>query len=277
MMRYIKSKEWLASQLHDNHVRIVDCRFALHDSSSGKKEYEDGHLPGAVFFDLGDDLSGQVREHGGRHPLPDVDLFRKKLEQAGIDHGVTVVVYDGGEGSFAARFWWMLTYLGQSNVYILDGGFVEWKEANLPITTIVPKFEATQLEVNIQANMLASYEEVKARTADGQAVLVDSRARPRYLGLEEPLDARPGHIPGAINKVWTESFEHGKWKSKQEQAERFKDLPLTDHIIVYCGSGVTATPNILALLEAGYTNVKLYGGSYSDWVSYPDNPVGTGE
>ena len=255
----------------------MDCRYELSNPSSGKIAYENGHIPGAVFFDLGNDLSGPVMKHGGRHPLPDVNLFKRKLEQAGISLETTVVAYDSGEGSFAARFWWMLAYLGHTNVYVLDGGFSEWKEAELPITTIVPTFEEAQFELEVQEDMLATYEEVKARTMDGQAALIDSRARSRYLGLEEPLDARPGRIPGAKNKEWTAGFENGKWKSKLEQLERFNDIGKTENIIVYCGSGVTATPNILALLEAGYTNVKLYGGSYSDWVSYPENRVETGE
>ena len=124
--------------------------------------------------------------------------------------------------------------------------------------------------------MLADFKEVKARSEDQKAVLIDSRAKERYLGKVEPLDAKPGHIPSAINKVWTEGFKEGQWNTADMQRERFKELQPSDEIIVYCGSGITAVPNYIALLESGYRNVKLYGGSYSDWVSYPENSVEAG-
>lgn len=276
-MKYIKSQEWLADHVADTNVRIIDCRFALGKPEQGKEAYLNGHIPGAVHFDLEEDLSSEPSEHGGRHPLPDLLQLHEKIEKTGIDASTSVIAYDNGEGSFAGRFWWLLTYMGHKNVYILDGGFSRWVEAKRKVTQEVPVFTKTSFSMNIQDNMLASYDDVKKNIANHTAVLIDSRARNRYLGLEEPIDKRAGHIPGAINIVWEDGFLNGSWKTAEQQKERFAPIAPEKPIIVYCGSGVTATPNIIALKEAGYQNVKLYAGSYSDWVSYEENSVELGE
>ncbi|MBS4222148.1 sulfurtransferase [Lederbergia citrea] len=276
-MKYIKSSTWLVNELSNHRVRVVDCRFSLEDPSYGEKAYKENHIPGAVYFSLDKDLSGPVREHGGRHPLPSFEDFIIKLESAGIDHSMKVVAYDDGEGSFASRFWWMLKYFGHKEVYILDGGFKAWEASDYPLTNEIPMYKSANFVPAINEDMLATFEEVKARSQDGRAILIDSRAKVRYLGHIEPIDAKPGRIPRAINYEWTSGFENGKWKNKEAQKDRFSNLRSNDQIIVYCGSGVTATPNVLALMESGFEHVKLYAGSYSDWVSYPDNPVETGE
>lgn len=272
-VRFIKSVSSLRAQLKDENVKVVDCRFALTDPDYGKSVYDEDHIPGAVFFDLEKDLSSPVSEHGGRHPLPVVEELTEKLSKAGITQESTVIAYDDGEGAFAGRFWWLLSYLGQEDVYILDGGYKAWKEAGNEITEEIPAYEYAEFIPSIKDEMLASYEQVK----NHKGILIDSRASERYLGLVEPLDKRAGHIPGAINFVWTDGFDNGFWKDVEEQKERFSNLDKTEEIIVYCGSGVTATPNVLALKACGYKNVKLYAGSYSDWVSYDKNPVETGE
>ncbi|WP_325167408.1 sulfurtransferase [Lederbergia citri] len=272
-MRFIKSVSSLHDQLQDENVRIIDCRFALADPAHGKSAYVQAHIPGAVFFNLEKDLSSPVLEHGGRHPLPAVDEFTEKLRKAGITQEKTVIAYDDGEGAFAGRFWWLLSYLGHEDVYILNGGYKAWKEAGYELTDEIPTYSYANFVPSIKEEMLASYEQVKNR----KGILIDSRARERYLGLVEPLDKRAGHIPGAINLVWTDGFDNGFWKDVETQKERFSYLDETEEIIVYCGSGVTATPNILALKACGFKNVKLYAGSYSDWVSYDENPVETGE
>ncbi|WP_313432383.1 sulfurtransferase [Siminovitchia terrae] len=270
---FVKSVEWLKERVKDEKVRIVDCTYSLNDPLHGKNTYEREHIPGAVHFDLADDLSEKVKEHGGRHPLPDIQILKQKLEEAGIDQNTTVVTYDGGEGCFASRFWWLLKYMGHSDVYVLDGGMEAWEKSGFPLTDVKPDFKPVQFTVNLNQDMLADIDDVKAAIADQRTVLIDSRAKERYLGRIEPLDRIPGHIPGAINREWTKGFEAGRWKSCDEQQSRFSDLEKDGKIIVYCGSGVSATPNILALLESGFEQVKLYAGSYSDWVSYPENPV----
>lgn len=277
MMKYIKEKEWLREQLGTASICVIDCRFQLGSPDAGREAYEQDHIPGAVYLDLEKELSGKVQSHGGRHPLPDLLVFKAVIEKAGIDNKKPVIVYDGGEGCFAARCWWMLTYVGHPSVFILDGGYQEWKNANFPITTEIPNPQAVSFKINVQSTMLANFDLVKKVTEVGGAALIDSRARERFLGLEEPIDRIPGHIPTSCNIVWMEAIEGGKWKNVELQAQRFAAFSKTEPIIVYCGSGVSAAPNVLALKAAGYENVKLYIGSYSDWISYEENPVETGE
>lgn len=272
-MLFIKTNEWLRKMLDDEDVRIVDCTYSLTDPLHGKRMYETKHIPGAVHFDLSEDLSDIAKEHGGRHPLPAVHALKNKLEKAGITEKTTVVAYDSGEGCFASRFWWLLKYMGHPDVYVLDGGLQKWEKAGYPLTDVKPVYKAATYTLRLNHNLLADIEDVKAAIENRQSILIDSRARERYIGLIEPLDAKPGHIPGAVNHEWTEGFNSGSWKSRKEQASRFSDIDKESDIIVYCGSGVTATPNVIALLESGFKNVRLYAGSYSDWVSYPENKV----
>ncbi|WP_078432155.1 sulfurtransferase [Metabacillus halosaccharovorans] len=278
-MKYVVNKEWLNEQLQNGQVKIVDCRFELGNSLKGEKLYQESHIPGAVYFDLEKQLSAPVAKHGGRHPLPDINQFKLDIEKAGIDNTKAVVAYDGGEGQYASRFWWLLTFIGHENVYVLNEGFKGWVEAGYTTTKEIPKFELTNFDVDIQKEMLATYEVVKeiVQKKKKSPILIDSREEQRYLGEIEPIDRLAGHIPGAIHKFWAEGLEQGIYKNTEEQKRRFSELNQEEPIIVYCGSGVTATPNYIALKIAGYKNVKLYAGSYSDWVSYDENPVEKGK
>jgi thiosulfate/3-mercaptopyruvate sulfurtransferase len=275
VLKYVVDKQWLKAHLDDDSIKIVDCRFSLADSEKGQKEYLANHLPGAIYFDLEKDLSSAVKEHGGRHPLPDLNEFIQKLEAAGIDKTKTVVAYDGGEGAFAARFWWLLHYLGHEKAFVLNGGFTQWTAAGFPVTPDIPSYQKTKFKINLKPEIVASLDEVRQASlkAGEDVILIDSREERRYLGIEEPIDKKCGHIPGAINKPWMLGLTNGIYKPASEQKERFSDVSPDQEIIVYCGSGVTATPNFLALKEAGYRNVKLYPGSFSDWISYPENKV----
>src|SRR5699024_8788789 len=264
--------------LENEEVKVVDCRFDLAQPDLGRELYEESHIPGAFYFDLKEQLSAPVSKHGGRHPLPKLNQFRDDIEKVGIDHSKIVVAYDNGGGQYASRFWWLLKYIGHEKVYILNEGFGGWKKADYPVTKEIPKAAPTKYEINLQEEMLASFEEVKNITEDknNASILIDSRAHERYLGKVEPMDKIAGHIPGAINKVWEESLEDGSFKESEEQKERFSELDKEEPMVVYCGSGVTATPNYIALKMAGFENVKLYAGGYSDWVSYDDNEVEKG-
>jgi thiosulfate/3-mercaptopyruvate sulfurtransferase len=266
---------WLHEHLGDENTIVVDCRFKLGASEEGRLLYERSHISGAVYFDLEKDMSGPVQEHGGRHPLPQTISFKERLQDAGIDNETTVVVYDGKEGAFASRLWWLLKYVGHEKVYILNGGFDAWEKGGYLTDNTVPHYPKTNYTINENEDMLASYEEVKeiALKGSGSAVLIDSRESKRYMGIEEPIDRVPGHIPTAVNKPWMEGLEDGYFKSRAEQEKRFAEQDPNRPIIVYCGSGVTATPNYIALKEAGFKDVRLYAGSYSDWVSYKENPV----
>jgi len=274
-VNFVVNKEWLVEQIDREDVTIVDCRFELGNPDRGENLYKESHIPGAFYFDLEKQLSGPILKHGGRHPLPNIDQFRHEVEKVGIDKTKTVIAYDDGEGQFASRFWWLLTYIGHEKVYVLNEGFKGWIEAGHPITKEVPNCKAAKFIVTTRQEMLASYEEVKEAVINKKRspILIDSREKARYLGEYEPIDKVAGHIPGAINKFWAEGLEKGTYKSSNEQKKRFSELDQKESIIVYCGSGVTATPNYIALKMAGYQNVKLYAGSYSDWISYDDNPV----
>ncbi|MEH7239135.1 sulfurtransferase [Bacillus sp. JJ1562] len=278
-MDFVVNMEGLVEQLHSKDVKIVDCRFELGNPTQGEQLYQESHIPGAFYFDLEKQLSAPALEHGGRHPLPNMEQFKYEIEKVGINNSTTVIAYDGGEGQFASRFWWLLTYLGHDKVYVLNEGFKGWIEAGYPTTMEVPKVEPDSFKVNIREDMLASYEEVKeiVEQEKKSPILIDSRDESRYLGEVEPIDRIAGHIPGAINRCWVEGMEQGSFKNSDEQKKRFTDLNKEDEIIVYCGSGVTATPNYIALKMAGFKNVRLYAGSYSDWVSYKDNPVAKGK
>lgn len=278
-MEFIIEKEWLVEHLKNEEVIIIDCRFDLSQPELGRDQYSKSHIPGAFYFDLKEQLSGPVSKHGGRHPLPELDSFKKEIEKVGIDNEKTVIAYDAGGGQYASRFWWLLKYIGHEKIYLLNEGFNGWSAANFPVTTKIPKAHPAKYEINIQKEMLASFEEVKeiVENATDESVLIDSRASERYLGKVEPMDKIPGHIPGALNKVWDESLSEGSFKNEKEQEERFSEINKDEPVVVYCGSGVTATPNYIALKMAGYTDVKLYAGGYSDWVSYEGNAIEKGE
>lgn len=278
MPSHLVSLQEVHSRLNESDVVVVDCRFALGQSDSGKEAYLQDHIPGAIYMDLERDLSGPIQEHGGRHPLPDLGRLTIQLGQSGIGHSTRVFIYDDQGGAMASRLWWLLHFLGHDQAYIMEEGYTSWKEKGFPVTQEVPVPTATTFVPQVQSHLLVSMQEVKDKLGDSETVLIDSRERPRYLGETEPIDPVAGHIPGALNYFWKDSLdEHNRWKSGDELSQRFAKLPKDKEIIVYCGSGVTACPNVLALKESGFDQVKLYAGSWSDWISYNENPVATGD
>ncbi|MFZ7943103.1 sulfurtransferase [Neobacillus sp. 19] len=272
-MKFVKEQDWVLNHLNENNIRIIDCRYSLAEPEKGKKDYLIGHVPGAVFFDVEQDLSAPVGEHGGRHPLPDTAEFVKKLEAAGIGDDTTVIAYDSGEGQYAARFWWLLQYLGHEQAYVLDGGYSGWIVGDNPITKDIPNFEKAVFHVNFRSELMADVEEVREAVKKRDKILIDSREEKRFLGIEEPIDKKAGRIPGALNKPWMNGLQNNKYLPVEEQKQRFHDLDPESQIIVYCGSGITAVPNFLTLKEAGFKKVKLYVGSFSDWISYEENNI----
>ncbi|WP_315372572.1 sulfurtransferase [Paenibacillus xylanexedens] len=250
----------------------------MYEPDAGRQAYEAGHIPGAVYLDLEKDLSVPASAHGGRHPLPDPTALASRLSKASIGSNARIIAYDDQGGMNASRLWWPLRYIGHEQVYIMDEGFSAWQNAKFPVTTDVPVQIPASFEVNVQPAMLASAQDVQQASASGSAVLIDSRDARRYAGLEEPIDAKAGHIPGAVNYFWKDVLDwDGRWTDTGVLEERFSKLDKDGAIIVYCGSGVSARPNVIALEEAGYTNVKLYSGSWSDWISYEENPVAIGD
>ena len=277
-MTSIISKQWLLARLYEPDLVIVDCRFVMGQPEAGRMAYEEEHIPGAVYFDLDIDLASQVSDHGGRHPLPDMEQFRRTLERVGINNDTRIVAYDDQGGAMASRLWWLLQYIGHSSTYIMNEGFTNWKQSGYPLSDKQPIRIPQSFSPHIQHDMVVTMEDVSKASVDHTSLLIDSREPNRYLGLEEPIDSVAGHIPSAINLFWKGlKLDNGTWKSPEELQNHFKDIPKDQEIIVYCGSGVTACPNILGLYEAGYTQVKLYAGSWSDWISYEGNEIATGE
>ncbi|HZG74207.1 MAG TPA: sulfurtransferase, partial [Chondromyces sp.] len=225
-MKNIVTSEWLFNRIDDPNVRIIDCRFDLMEPDWGTEQYQASHIQGAIYAHLEKDLSGTKQKHGGRHPLPGIDELKATFESFGIDEHTTVVAYDNGEGMFAGRCWWLLSFLGHPHVYILDGGWENWKESDLPVSQEMPEVEEKTFLIQPQYDWLASLDEVKSASlkGEGAAVLMDSRAPDRYRGEVEPLDRIPGHIPGAVNYFFKEAFEGFHWKPIEKQKERFSRL-----------------------------------------------------
>ena len=266
--KYIVDRQWLEKQLDNPQVVIVDCRFQLADPDWGVRAYQQNHLPGAYYLDLNRDLSAAVGEHGGRHPLPDSDRLAEKLARMGIVSNETLVVaYDDARFAFAARFWWLLRYLGHERVALLDGGWQGWVADNYPVSSAVPIEKPGRFLPQPHLDWLADIAAVRA-VREG-TVLIDSRDRDRYFGLREPIDPIAGSIPGAVNSPWKQvSQESGYLQSLAVQQALWSNMQSAKDIIVYCGSGVTACVNLFSLTQAGYTEAKLYPGGWSDWCSY---------
>ncbi|AVQ97907.1 sulfurtransferase [Oceanobacillus iheyensis] len=279
-MTYIISISRLKNRLENNrdNTVIVDVRFQLTDSEAGRKQYIKDHIPGAVYLDLEKDLSSKAEKHGGKHPLPDMTTFARKIGNIGIDHDTTVVIYDQANEMFAARLWWLLHCLGHEKAYVLDGGYEEWLRQGNPVTDQMPVLEPKRFRPILRDEQTANIDEVKEKLENDTAIVIDSRERERYLGNIEPLYHKAGHIPGAKNYFWKDVLnKKGSWKKDEVLTEHFSAIPKDKEVIVSCGSGISACPNILALKMAGYENVKLYPGSFSDWISYEENKIETKE
>lgn len=273
-MTYTVTADWVQA----NEVVLVDVRFTLQDEKAGWEAYKTAHLPNAFYLDLNQDLSGDAQKHGGNHPLPNIEEFAEKLGSLGISEQTPVVFYDKGGDMYAARAWWLLHYLGHEAVYVLDGGYEAWIEAGYDVTSVIPQARATTFTPHVAVNGTVTMEDVRSRSCATGTIVIDSRAPERYSGEVEPLYNKKGHIPGAKNYFFQEVFDgNGKYKTKEALSQQFAGLDKSAEVIVSCGSGVSACPNILALKTVGFTNVKLYVGSFSDWISYDDNALECGD
>lgn len=272
-MQALVSPQWLHEHLHDDQIVIVDCRFNLSLAEAGSESFEQDHIPGALYFHLNRDLSGPKAEHGGRHPLPEPKTFAAFLSQNGIDEQTTVIAYDDQEMAMAGRLWWLLRYLGHDKTAVLNGGYAAWKNAGYAVTAEVRTPTPRTFTPHVRSEMLVDIKGVRERNPE--TILLDSRAGERYRGEVEPLDPKAGHIPGARHFFYKDNLGSDMTMlpidKLQERVAPFSD----QEVIVYCGSGVTACTNLLALHAAGRTDVKLYAGSWSDWSSY-DLPVAVG-
>jgi thiosulfate/3-mercaptopyruvate sulfurtransferase len=266
----------LQARLGDPDLRLVDVRSVLGQPEAGRAAYAAGHLPGAVFLDLEDDLSGPIGPHGGRHPLPAVDALVETLGRAGIDGASHVVAYDAGDAMVAGRLWWLLRWLGHDAVQVLDGGFAAWTAAGAATTDAVPAVAPARFEPRPRPELVVDREAVRAAAADPSVLVIDVRAAERYRGEVEPLDPVAGHVPGAVNVPYAGNLEDGRFRDPTALRERYAAAFEAREVIAYCGSGVSAAHGLMALAALGLPDAKLYAGSWSDWVSYPDAPVALG-
>lgn len=278
-MTNLVNAKWLKENLNNENLVIVDCRFDLMDKEYGKKSYEKNHIKGAVRIDLETELSSKVQEHGGRHPLPTVNELKNTFENLGINNDSVVVCYDDGDLAGPSRLWWTLKYLGHDKVYVLDGGINEFIEIGGDTNNEAPTVSKNgEFVVNVNDSMRVDMNYVKERLYKDRVAIIDSREHKRYLGEFEPVDRKAGHIPSAMNYFWMDILEKTgdkiNIKSVEDLKKHFEKLNNFDEVIVYCGSGITACPNSLALSENGIKH-KVYSGSFSDWVSYDDNDVNT--
>lgn len=269
-----------AAQIDNPTWRFFDVRYTLGDSGKGARDYAAGHLPGAAFADLDTQLAAPHQPgRTGRHPLPARAAFVQTLSRWAIVPGQTVVVYDESVGQLAAgRLWWMLQWVGHADVFVLDGGFARWRAEGLPVSTTPAAPRPPRRFIPAwRDDLLADAGDVQAALANRSAVVLDARAAERYRGDVEAIDPVAGHIPGALSAPLTENIVEGVMDAPATLARRFERLvPQGSEAIFYCGSGVSATQNILAYARAGRGLGRLYAGSWSDWITDPDRPTAKG-
>jgi len=263
----------LAACVSDPGLVVCDVRFYLADHEQGRREYHEGHVPGARFVDLHTELAGGPG--GGRHPLPAVSDFTALLGRLGVDPASFVVAYDSAGGATASRLWWMLRSIGHGRVAVLDGGFPAWTASGHPVSTDVPAPGTGVYPLAPDWTGVIDADAVQQGVSLG-ATVIDSRSPDRFRGDSEPLDARAGHIPGAVNRFHADNVgQDGLMRPVAELAERFAGLG--SNPIVYCGSGVTACHNLLAMSLVGVFGGRLYPGSWSEWSADPDRQVAVGD
>ena len=266
----------LADHLTDPQWVIVDCRHQLSDVGYGEREYAKGHLPGAVFMHLDRDLSAAMTGRNGRHPLPDPRRLADKLGAVGISRATQVVVYDDDGGMYAVRLWWLLRWLGHDRVAVLDGSIRRWILEGRPLTTEVPDRAAAGFDIEPR-DWVATAAEVEASLEKNEFSLIDARGPDRFRGENETLDAVGGHIPGARNRFFRDNLdEQGGFRAAAELRQQYLAVLAgvePAQAIMYCGSGVTACHNLLAMEIAGLPGARLYAGSWSEWCSAPARPV----
>jgi len=277
----------LAARLGDETLRLVDCRSSLLDPAAGATMFSQGHIDSAQYADLKQTLSATVIPgETGRHPLPSPAVFVEQIRRWGISNDDLVVAYDADTGAFAARLWWMLRWVGHTNVMVLDGGLKAWVAADQPLTKAAITYPVSAFDARPTITRQVSAADLITRIADSvnentmaqHGTLLDARDLRRFNGEVEPIDPVAGHIPGAICAPFSANLAtSGRFKQANELADRFTQLGIstTAAVTCYCGSGVTAAHNILALVHAGFAEPALYPGSWSEWITDPGRPVAT--
>jgi len=275
----------LARHLDDPGWAIVDCRFDLARPDWGAHAFAAAHIPHALYAHLDEDLSAPRTARSGRHPLPQVEVLAATFGRWGIDERVQVIAYDQGSGAYAARLWWLLRWLGHTQVAVLNGGLAAWERAGLPLSTESVRRAPRRFTARPDPRMLASGNEVAAAALSGaltrgQQLLVDARSADRFAGENETIDPVAGHIPGARNHPFAGNIDaHGRFLEarllRRSWDNTLRGVP-PPRLIAMCGSGVTACHNLLALEVAGLPGARLYAGSWSEWITDPAHPIARG-
>ena len=266
---------WVNAHLGQAELTVVDVRWYHGEPDGGRNAFIKGHIPQSVFLDLDEDLADRSDPTRGRHPLPDPSNFVQILARVGIGKRTRIVAYDDTSGSTAARLWWMLRWLGHEKVSVLDGGITRWESEGYPLESgaaVMPAQATEPLEPIARQEMVADRFLLNAAHS-GEIILLDARAPERFRGEIEPIDFRAGHIPGAINTPFANNLTDKVPQVFRRPAElraMFEKLGITQdkQVVCYCGSGVTACHNILALEMIGFFNVHLYPGSWSEWIHH---------
>jgi thiosulfate/3-mercaptopyruvate sulfurtransferase len=276
------SVDQLLPQLDNPDWAIVDCRFSLKDFNLGRQNYLAGHIPGAVFADLNEDLAlPHIPGKTGRHPLPGVKQTAALFSRLGIGPGVQVVAYDDQSGALAAvRLWWMLRWLGHESAAVLDGGWQEWNRMHYPVRLGEETRPPRKFTPHPRPELIVTAEEVERLRTDPAYKLLDARASERFNGENETIDPVAGHIPGAVSAPYFDNLNpDGTFRSDDQLREVYERLlsgiPAAN-TVTYCGSGVTSVHDILAMLHAGLGEGRLYVGSWSEWITDPSRPIATG-
>jgi thiosulfate/3-mercaptopyruvate sulfurtransferase len=275
----------LTPHLGDSAWAIVDCRFDLARPGWGRQAFAAGHIPHALYAHLDEDLSAPRTARSGRHPLPPAEVLAATFGRWGIDADVQVIAYDQGSGAYAARLWWLLRWLGHTQVAVLDGGLAAWEGAGLPLSTATETRAPRHFTARPDPRRLVSGSEVAAAVRSGalgrgQQLLIDARSADRFAGENETIDPVAGHVPGARNHPFASNLDARSRFLEAGQLRRSWDNTLRgaspQQLIAMCGSGVTACHNLLALEVAGLPGARLYAGSWSEWITDPAHPVARG-
>jgi thiosulfate/3-mercaptopyruvate sulfurtransferase len=273
------STDLLGSHLDSDWV-VVDCRFDLQNERWGREQYLAGHIPGAVHASLSHDMAGPKTGTNGRHPLPTIDALAATLGRLGIQPGTQVVTYDQDSGMYASRLWWMLRYAGHDAVAVLDGGWAKWLREGRPARSGQETRTPTAFVPRPRPEMRLGVDEVLSHLNDARTLLVDARAPERYEGRTEPIDRVPGHIPGAVNHHYKSNAADDSTflppEALRDSFVRLLDGRDSSAAVMYCGSGVTACHNLLAMAHAGLPGARLYAGSWSEWSADPARLVEKG-
>ncbi|MFO1352387.1 MAG: sulfurtransferase [Gammaproteobacteria bacterium] len=260
------------AHLHDSEWVVVDCRFNLMDVEAGLRAYRDGHIPGARYAHLDEHLSSPITPASGRHPLPDPARLAQVVGAWGIGEATQVVAYDDGPGQYAARLWWLLRWLGSARCAVLDGGIGAWRAHGYPLTQDLPKPAPRIFPDRHDDRLWLTSEQTRLASERGEPLLVDARAPVRYRGEQEPIYPVAGHVPNAINIPYEENLKNGRFLPAAALRARFQEAlggRAPNDVVHYCGSGVTACHNILAMEAAGLKGSRLYAGSWSEWIRDP--------